>query len=88
MIDRSLMATLLTVLREQRDLACGTEENALFEELNLRSTQTVTTSLLREHINKAQDKGWVETFKGTLDEKRIRITPAGCGALNDLKHGG
>ena len=88
MIDRSLMVLLMSVLREQRDLSCGTEENTLFDELNLRSTQTVTTSLLREHIGKAQDKGWVETFTGSLEERRIRITPAGCGALNDLKHGG
>jgi DNA-binding MarR family transcriptional regulator len=88
MIDRSLMALLLTVLREQRDLACGTETNALFDELNLRSTQTVTTPLLREHIARAEDKGWVETFTGSLNERRIRITPAGCGALSDLRRGG
>lgn len=87
MIDRTLMFNVLTVLREQRDLSCGTDENQLFNEINLRATQPVTTALLREHIALAQDKSWIEPKRDMLGARRWRITPAGCGALDDLKAG-
>lgn len=88
MIDRSLMVTTLTVLREQRDLACGTEETALFNEINLRATSAITTTLLREHVQTAADRGWMVSHRGALNDLRWRITPAGVGALSDLNHGG
>jgi len=88
MIDRSLMVTLLTVLREQRDLKPGTEESALFNDVNLRATSAVTLPLLREHTNLADDKGWIEMTKGSLGERRWRITPLGSSELSDLQHGG
>lgn len=88
MIEKSLMVTMLTVLREQADLRPATEENALFNELNLRANQPVTSSLLREHTTFAQDKGWIERSTGVLNEPRWRITPAGRGALSDFSRGG
>ena len=88
MIDRSLMVTLLTVLREQRDLKPGTEEPTLFNEVNMRATGAITLPLLREHTTLAQDKGWISETKGALNERRWRITPLGSSELSDLLHGG
>lgn len=87
MIDRSLMVTLLEVLQEQAELRPGTEENALFNEVNLRANQPITSFLLREHLTIVQDKGWADWRIGVLQEKRWRLTPAGRGALDDLKRG-
>jgi len=57
MIDRSLMVTLLTVLREQRDLTCGTEESALMSEINLRAASAIVTSTIREHLTMVVSAG-------------------------------
>jgi hypothetical protein len=88
MIDRSTMTALLTVLREQRDLVCGTEENALFNELNLRANRPITSTVLLEHIQKAQDHNWIRLNKGALRDNRWKITQAGENAIDDLLHGG
>lgn len=88
MIDRPLMLVFLTVLQAQKALACGAEENDLFNELNLRATCTVTTGLLREHLSYAHDKGWIDYKLDSIRMKRWRITPAGENELDDLKHGG
>lgn len=88
MIDRSVMVELLTILWEQRDLACGTEETLLFRDINLRATSAITPTLVREHMQTAKDKGWVESSRGALNDLRWRITPAGVGIRSDLLHGG
>lgn len=88
MIDRSLMFTILTILREQKSLAGGTEETNLFNEVNLRATVAVNTALLREHLQLAEDKGWADWKRDSLRAKRWRITPAGIDALSDLVTGG
>jgi hypothetical protein len=87
MIDRSLFCTILQVLREQKDLAGGTMENALFDDCNLRATVPVTTSLLREHLQEAEDKGWLSWRLDALRTRRWRITPSGEDALKDLRSG-
>lgn len=87
MIDRSLMVCLLTVLDERRDVPGGIEENALFNELNLRATLPVTTELLREHLNFAGDKDWISWKLDMLRSKRYRISQAGRNALTDFKEG-
>jgi hypothetical protein len=88
MIDRSLMYTILTLLREQRALAGGTEENNLFNDVNLRASVPVTTPLLREHLQLAEDKGWATWRLDALRARRWRITQAGVDALTDLATGG
>ena len=88
MIDRSIMVTTLAILREQRDLVCGTEENALFNELNLRANRPITTAVVMEHLQKAQDHNWVRLNKGALKDNRWKITQAGENAIDDLIHGG
>jgi len=88
MIDRSLMVTLLTVLHEQIQLACGTEENQLFNDLNLRANQPLTTPLIREHLAMASDKGWADWKLDSIRSRRWRITPTGVNQLDDLKRGG
>ena len=87
MIDRSLMITLLTILHEQSGLTCGTEENQLFNELNMRANRPITTELIREHLAMASDKGWADWKLDSLQARRWRITPAGRGELDDLKRG-
>ena len=87
MIDRSLLHTLLSVLHEQHDLAGGTPESALFNDCNLRATVPVTTSLLREHLEESQLKGWVSHQYDELREKRWRLTPQGRDFLRDLRNG-
>ena len=88
MVDRSIMVTLLTVLREQRDLACGTEENSLFNELNLRANHPITTPVVREHLQTAEDHNWAEHKPGLLKDRRWKLTKAGEKAIDDLLHGG
>ncbi len=85
MIDRSLMVTLLAVLRERRDLQGGIEEYALFSEVNLRACQAVTTVTLREHLTLAEEKNWAAWKLDQLRAKRWRITDAGVSALDDLR---
>ena len=72
----------------QRDLVCGTEENALFNELNLRANRPITTAVVMEHLQKAQDHNWVRLNKGALKDNRWKITQAGENAIDDLIHGG
>lgn len=88
MIDKSLMVTVLNTLKSLRDVPGGTEENRLFTEINLEAVQPVAPSLIREHLQSAEDKGWVEKTLGMLRDARWRITPSGSGALFDLVHGG
>jgi hypothetical protein len=88
MIDREIMAQTLAILEERRGLTCGVEENALFNDLNLRSSQPLTTALIREHLTLAQDKGWTDWKLDSMRAKRWRITPAGRGQLSDMKQGG
>ena len=88
MIDRALMVILLTVLNEQRELSCGTEETQLMNDLNLRANQPITTALVREHLDMAGDKGWCDWKLDSLRMRRWRITPAGRAELDDLKRGG
>jgi len=87
MIDRSLLCTILQLLREQKDLAGGTMENALFDDVNLRATVSVMPSLLREHLLKAEEKDWISSRLDALRTKRWRITPNGENALKDLQMG-
>jgi hypothetical protein len=82
------MVTLLTILNEQKDLSCGTEENALLNEMNLRAIRPINTTLILEHLNMSADKDWVAWKFDSLHMRRWRITPAGKGALDDLKTGG
>ncbi len=88
MIDRPLMIALLETLRLQRALSCGTEENALANELNLQAAQPLTITLVREHLAMASDKGWIDWKLDSLNCRRWRITPAGAAQLDDLKRGG
>ncbi len=88
MIDRAVMVTLLTVLNEQRDLASGSDDHSLFNDINLRANQALTTVSLREHLTYAQDRGWIEPRRGALGDRRWRITVPGRNALDDLKAGG
>lgn len=88
MIDREIMAQLLTILEERRGLTCGVEENALFNDLNLRSSQPLTTTLIREHLAMAEGKGWADWTLDSMRAKRWRVTPAGLGQLADMKLGG
>jgi hypothetical protein len=88
MIDRSLMIVTLTILREQADLTCGTEENSLMNEVNLRASRPITTQLVTEHLSFAADKGWCDWKMDSLRMRRWRITPSGRGALDDLKQNG
>jgi hypothetical protein len=87
MIDRMTMICLLTVLREQRDIKPGTEESALFDEVNLRASAPLTSGVLREHVQLAEDKGWIEPKTGSLRERRWRMTATGVGGLEDLREG-
>ena len=88
MIDRSLMVTVLTVLKEQRDLKPGTAETDLFSEINLRASCAVDTPLLREHLQLGEQKGWIDKSRGALGEPRYRLSVSGLGGLTDLLHGG
>lgn len=88
MIDRSVMVNVLTTLKSLRDVAGGTEQNQLMTEINILATQPLTSALLREHFQYAQDRGWISSSRGQLNDVRLRITPAGVGALSDLQHGG
>ncbi len=88
MIDRSTMVTMLTVLNEQRDLPSGSDDHSVFNECNLRANQPLTTLALREHLDYARDKGWIDARRGALGDRRWRITPAGRNALDDIKSGG
>lgn len=87
MLDRSLMVLMLTILREQADLSCGTEENALFNDIQLRGNQPVTSGLIREHLAHASDKGWVDWRVDSVRAKRWRITGTGKSAIDDLRTG-
>jgi hypothetical protein len=88
MIDRMVMVTMLNALKSVRDVSGGTEENQVFNMINLESVQTIAPSLIREHLQTAKDNGWVEPSVGLLKTLKWRITPAGVGALSDLMHGG
>lgn len=85
MIDRSLMFQTLRTLQDRRDVAGGIEETVLFDEINLRASRAITTSLITEHLIFAQDKGWVDWKLDALRKKHWRITPAGETAIDDLK---
>jgi len=87
-IDRSLMVTLLSILKEQRGLTCGTEEYALFSDVNLRASVPIATPFLREHIDWAEEHGWISWTLDSIRAKRWKITPAGVSQLDDLKNGG
>lgn len=88
MIDAIILKTLLNILIQQKALVCGAEENQLFDLINLDGhCGTVTTNLLREHIQLAEDKGWADWRLDSIKQKRWRITPAGEQQFSNLMRG-
>lgn len=83
MIDRSLMMSLLELLDQL--LPESVEENALMNEIDLKSVRPVTTDQIREHLREAEREGWARTHNGFFREKRWAITEAGIGALRALR---
>jgi len=87
MIDRSLVVAVLTVLNEQRDVACGIDENALFDEVNLRALAPVTTPQLRETMDLVERKAWAAQHRDVLHARRWKLLPRGQCAIDEMKGG-
>jgi len=84
MIDRSLMYRVLTVL-DSVDRT-GMRETILLDEIAIESSRHLEASEIREHLADALRHGWVEKYKGTLNEPRWRILEEGRAAMRDLKN--
>lgn len=87
MIDRPLLIKTLDLLNQQRDLAPGSEENELCNELNLLSNQPLTTGLVREHLTWCEERGWITRSRDSIGARRWKITEAGIKALPGLRQG-
>jgi hypothetical protein len=78
------MFTLLTILNEQRELQGGTQETSLFNELNLRSQHAITTDLVREHLQAAQDEKLITRREGKFNVVFWKLTQTGLAELKSM----